>query len=208
MSRFQVVFKDEDTLIINDIIAFEQKQKDEIKAIAREYTKVELKRDEKTGKELTYLTDPQKKTVLITKDAIVDGKTPEELRDQYIVNISLHSNVRILKRLGSDQVTIIIDLINRVKKVDSVKKAQFKGHPSLSYTTIQTTDPEEFELPISFTTVKGGGRSIKLVTVYYKDQPHEEMETRISQEIDSKTANGLEELKQKLKERLNKGTTE
>ena len=72
------------------------------------------------------------------------------LRREKKILIAIHSNIRILERLGSDELPVVISLIDRIINTDTVVKAQFKGHPTLSYTMAKSNDPDHYRLPISF----------------------------------------------------------
>lgn len=201
---FIIAFKNNETLRINDILRFEQKQIDEITAIAIDYTKEQLRDFEEEGKDLSYLTTSQQKLVVRTKNSIVAGKTSGELKKEKIVLISLHSNHRMLERLGSDELSVIISLVDKIVDSDMVLKAQFKGHPTLTYTMAKSNDADEFKLPISFQWKAGGGRIIKMITLTFKGAPPKKLANKIVQ--DSDTAQRMAEFKRKLVEQSKKKT--
>lgn len=184
MSSFSVRFKDNERLTITDIIIFEQKQKEEVRLIASDYTKDELLNNEKYGKELSYLTDTQKLTVVGTKDLIVSGISSKELFNKDIVQVAWHFNKRAAERIGSDDYKTIISLIDCLKTTDSVLKAQFKGYPSLSYTMIKNGDPTHSKYPISFLVRRDGNHRIKMITLSPKTShsKSEPMERRIAED--------------------------
>jgi len=197
LPRFRVRFRDKERLVINDIIVFEDDQKGQIKAIALKFTKNQIQKDKRSGFDLTYLSDKQKQIIIDTKNDILAEKTSEELLDEDIVSVSLHSMERSLKRIGSNSLDSIIKLVEKLKKVDVVIKAQFKGYPTLSYTTMENHDPEEFRLPISFVKSKKMSRGIKILTVIPKGQP-ERMEVSIA-EVNPLNAKMFEEIKKRFK---------
>lgn len=90
MSVFVVKFKDGEQLIIDDIVEFEKDQINQILSIAIQYTVQELQ-DERYGKDLDYLTDTQKQTVLDVKDSIVGGVSSEQLYNNKVVRLGKHS---------------------------------------------------------------------------------------------------------------------
>lgn len=190
-------FKDKKKLEISDIIVFESDQIEQIKAIALDFTRFQIQKVEKYGFDLSYLSDNQKQIIIDTKNGILEGKTSEELWDEEIVLVSLHSSERSLKRLGSNGFVKTIKLIDGLKKVDVVTKAQFKGYPTLSYTTMEDNDPEELKLPISFVKSRKMDRVIKIITVVPKGEP-EEMEATIA-EINPAMAEMMEKMKKRLK---------
>lgn len=198
MSKFLVLFSDGEKLIIKDIINFEQAQIYEIKGIAADFTKFQLRKVEKYGKDITYLTELQKQVVLNTKNRIVSGKTSAKLLDEEIIQVTLHTNERSLKRIGSDNQTTIISLVDKVKRTDIVVKAQFKGYSALSYTMMENNDPAEFKLPISFVWGFNKRRRIKMITVAPQNTEIEVMETSIA-EINPVMAEMLEKIKGRLK---------
>ncbi|SFM15807.1 hypothetical protein [Salibacterium qingdaonense] len=197
MSRFTVTFRDEETLVINDIILFEQDQIKEIRGIAADFLQSQLRREEKHGKDLSYITEKQKQTVIHYKDQIISGIPAAKLLDDEIIQVSLYSSERSLKRIRSNDRDTIIGLINRVKNTDTVTKAQFKGYPSLSYTTLEKENPEGMKLPISFVWGKKGNHVIKMITVAPRNVEGEAMETSIT-ETNPETAAMLEEIKKRL----------
>ncbi|HBI05157.1 MAG TPA: hypothetical protein DDY49_14140 [Paenibacillaceae bacterium] len=151
MSRsFKVKFRDGKTLIISDIIKFEERQQEEIKAIAVDYTKANLCKYEEEGIDLSYLSEIQKETILNKKNRIVSGKTPDELQKKKIITMSLHSLKQMYERIGSNELTVILSLIDRIIHSDFVLKAQFKGYPTLSYTLMEKNDPDKFKFPVFF----------------------------------------------------------
>lgn len=200
MSRFLVRFKDKERLVINDIIAFDDDQMDQIKAIALDYTKLQIQKVENYGFDLSYLSNQQKQIIIDTKNDILSDKTSEALLDEDIVLVSLHSIERSLKRLGSNNLDRTIYLVDKLKKVDVIIKAQFKGYSTLSYTTMENHDPDEFILPISFVIGKKMDRVIKIITVIPKVQlkEREEMEASIA-ELDPNMAEMMEKLKKRLR---------
>ncbi|MBS4178817.1 hypothetical protein [Lederbergia citrea] len=199
---FQVKFRDGETLVISDIIEFEEKQQDEIEATAGDYTKIQLRQFNQDGKDLSYLTDEQKKIVLRTKKLTVDGKTADQLWGQKIVSVSVHSNERILERLGSDELSVIISIIDRIINTDFVIKAQFKGYPALTYTLMKSDDPEKFKFAVSFKRKNKGHYTLQIVTLTFKNSPHNKMTTRLIQ--DANLLNRMEDFKRKLKDAVNK----
>lgn len=201
-----VKFRDGETLFISDIIEFEEKQQDEIKAIALDYTKVQLRKYEQEGKNLSYLTNDQKEVVLYTKNLILFGKTANQLSKEKIVVVSIHSLERLYERLGSDELSIIIDIIDRIFHTDFVLKAQFKGYSKLSYTLMEKSDPDKFKLPISFFRKINGLRYIRMITLTFKNSPPKKMTTRLAQDMD--LLNRMDNFKQKIKDETNRKNTE
>lgn len=201
--RFLVFFKGSVRLIVNDIINFEQDQITEIRGIAAEYEKDELQKGKKYGIPLSYITEDQKRDVLNEKHIVVDSKTSKELKDKKIIQIGFHSLERILKRVGSTEDNVIISLIDKVKTTDTVTEAQFKGFPTLSYTLIESADPEEYTFAISFVLGKKGRRFIKMVTVHLKKEEPEETEFRIG-ELNPRYLEKLANMKELIKEQMKK----
>lgn len=181
MSRFTVYFSDTEELVIHDIIAFTQSQMDGIKQIASRYTKVQLRTIEKYGKDTKPLTESQKQTVLDNKNDILSGKTSKDLLEEEIVQVTLHSNKRSLERVGSNDETIFISLVDRLKKTNFVKKAQFKGYPELTYTTLEKGATDTIKLPISFKRMHNGNHTIKMITVAPKDTEPVAMEASVAE---------------------------
>ncbi len=197
LGSFLVRFKDKERLVINDIITFEDEQITELKTIALNYTKFEIQKIEKYGVDLSYLNERQKQVIIDTKNSLIHGKTNDELLDDETVQVSLHGAERSLKRLGSNNQAQLIKLVERLKEVDIVLKGQFKGYPTLSYTTMKQQDQDEFKLPISFVRNRQFNRVIKIITVVPKVEA-EDMEVSIA-ETNPAVAEMLEELKQRLK---------
>ncbi|MDN4608186.1 hypothetical protein [Sporosarcina highlanderae] len=179
--RFTVIFKDGATMLIYDVIDFESKQIEEIKAIAAEYDKDAIRKAEKYGIPISYLTKNQKNNILEEKENILGSSSPEDLKYKKIVQIGSHSLDRILKRIGSIRDNVIIDLIGRVKATNAVTQAQFKGFPTLSYSLIENGDPQEYTFAISFVIAKSGVRFIKMITVHLKNNEPETVQFRASE---------------------------
>lgn len=204
---FTVRFRDEERMTIIENIRLEPHQVDEIKEIASEYTKYDLRHIEPEGKDLSNLTQEQKDYVIRIKDRIVNGKTAEQLRKDNIIKISLHTVSRMLERIGSNQLAITISLIDKIINSDTVNKAQFKGYPQLSYTLSDTSDPEEYILPVSFKIKAGSSKGImKLITVAYKGSPPTQMSTTIAS--DDEQAQRMLEFKRRLLEQSRKNENE
>ncbi|PID14826.1 MULTISPECIES: hypothetical protein [unclassified Sporosarcina] len=184
IKTFYVIFHDEKRLKVSDIISFEQPQVDEIIHIASQYTLRQLRREEKKGKDLSYLTPNQIAMVVSEKDQIVHDKSADELRLQGIVQAAEHSLVQMFERQGSDELPYVIDLINRVIDTDTVVKAQFKGHPTLTYTMMMASDPEHFKIPVSFVWESSGTRFIKIVTLMFRNAPPKKLTSKIVQDQD------------------------
>lgn len=199
--RFAVTFKDSEVLEFYDILKLEDKQINEVLEIAAEYTKKHLRKNEDKGNDLTYLTTPQIRRVLTSKNRLVFGRTSDELRKQKKIVFTLHSQERILERIGSNKLEIILEIVQKIIDADKVLKAQYKGYSSLSYTLAKDKDPEHFKLPISFKWVKRK-RQISLVTVAYRGAPPSEMTSKIVN--DDKQADKMAEYRKKLVERSKK----
>lgn len=106
--------------------------------------------------------------------------TSEELYDNKVIKIALHSIDRTFQRVGSIGRATYIGLIDRVKKTDTVIKTQWKGYKQLSYTFTEKADPEEFKIALSFLLRKSGNHSIKMVTLIKAvDGGSERMESRL-----------------------------
>lgn len=199
--RFPVLFKGNVKLIVNDIIDFEQDQINQIKGIAMEYEKEALQKGKKYGIPLSYITEDQKSDVLNEKHNVVDLKTSQELKDKKIILIGGHSLERILKRIGSTDDNVIITLIDKLKKSDTVTEAQFKGFPTLSYTLLENEDPDKYTFAISFVLGKKESRIIKMVTVHLKNNELEETEFRIS-DINAEYLAKLSNMKKLIQEQM------
>lgn len=162
---FIVTFKDNQQLQIDDIIMFDDAQKTHIANIALEFTQQELK-DCEYGIDLNYLTeDVQKPTILAFKNDIVGDVSSEILYSKGLVKYGRHSLERLLKRVGSDSVSTILNIIGYIKQTNTVHKGQFKGFPQLSYTLYTQNDSDHFKISISFEKVQKSERIIKVVTV-------------------------------------------
>lgn len=198
LASFLVRFRDGEQLVMNDIITFDDKQIAELQSVAFRYTKFEIRKIEKYGVDLSYLNEQQKQVIINTKNCIVQGKSNSELLDDDIVQVSLHSVERSLKRLHSNSQAQIINLVEKLKEVDVVLKGQFKGYPSLSYTTMKQGDSDSFKLPISFVRNKQSAQAIKIITVIPKVEA-EDMEVSIA-EMGPAIAKMLEEMKKRLNE--------
>jgi len=204
---FTVKFRNEEKMKIVENISLEPHQVDEIKAIATEYTKYDLRHIEPEGKDLSNLTQEQKDRVIRIKDRIVDGKTAEQLRKDNIVKISIHTICRMLERIGSNELAVTISLIDKIIHCDSVYKAQFKGFPQLSYTLRDTSDPEQYILPVSFKFKAGNGKGImKLITVAYKGAAPTPMSAKIAH--NDEQAQRMLDFKRRLLEQSRKNENE
>jgi len=159
-----VKFKDGKELEIIDINDFEEPQINEISGIAIQWTQRRLKA-RKLGFDIITIDQSHKKTILDQKEAIVQPMTSEELYDNKVIKIALHSIDRTFQRVGSIGRATYIGLIDRVKKTDTVIKTQWKGYQQLSYTFAEKADPEEFKITLSFLLRKSGNHSIKMVTL-------------------------------------------
>lgn len=61
-------------------------------------------------------------------------------------------------------------------------KAQFKGFPTLSYTLIESGDPDEYTFALSYLVKSSGNRNIKMITVHLKnDDEQEQTEFRVAE---------------------------
>lgn len=176
---FTVKFKDGQELKIIDINNFKDSQINEISEIASQWTQSHLKA-QKYGVDIGTVDETHKETVLGQKNAIVQPMSSEELYDKKIIKIATHSIKRTFQRVGTIGRTTYIGLIVRIKKTDTVIKAQWKGYPQLSYTFIEKGDPEEFKMPLSFLLRKSGNHSIKMVTVI------PEVESGVSERMESR----------------------
>ncbi len=198
--RFSITFSDLEVMEFFDILTLEDKQINEILEIASQNTKWHF-RNETKGIDISYLTATQKQRILISKDRVVYGRSIDDLRSQGKVLVTLHSQKRILERIGSNKGDIIIDIIQRIVEADKVLKAQFKGYSSLAYTLTKRGDPKYYKLPISFKWVDGK-RKILSVTVTHKNASPSTMTTRL--DYDDDLVRRMEEFKRRLVERSNK----
>ncbi|MGJ3222147.1 hypothetical protein [Geobacillus sp. CAMR5420] len=198
-----VQFKDEKRLTIDEIIVLEKRQIEQIRKIAAEYTMEELQEFEEYGKDLEYLTDEQKQTVLDVKNSIVGGIPSEQLYKNKVVRPGRHSLKRMFERVGSDSVEIIISIIDKIKEADTVQKAQWKGFPQLSYTLRKNADPEQYKISLGFAAVNNQRRII-IVTV--SKPSSESSPPRMEQRLGNNPhlAEKLKMAKKLMKERLNK----
>lgn len=166
-------FKNGKELEFHDILSLEDKQINEVLDLAAKHTIKQLRDYESKGLDLSYLTVAQKNRVLVSKNRVVFGRSPDELRRLKKVLVTLHSQERILERIGSNELATILDIIQRIIDTNIVLKAQFKGYSSLSYTLTKSGD-QAYKLPISFKWVKGK-RQILSVTVTHRDVHPSEM---------------------------------
>lgn len=125
------------------------------------------------------------------------GRNPDELRKQKRVVVAMHSQERILERMGSNQLPGVLDTIQRIIDADFVLKAQFKGYSSLSYSLTNQKD-RTYTLPISFKTV-GGRRQILSVILISRDAEPSTMTQNVGQ--DDKVAEEMAALKRNLVKR-------
>lgn len=170
-------FKNGKELEFHDILSLEDKQIYEVLDLVAKHTIKQLRDYESKGLDLSYLTAAQKNTVIVSKNRVVFGRSPDELRRQKKVLVTLHSQERILERIGSNELATILDIIQRIIDTNIVLKAQFKGYSSLSYTLTKSGD-QAYKLPISFKWVKGK-RQILSVTVTHRDAHPSEMTHKI-----------------------------
>ncbi|MHA6261501.1 hypothetical protein ACXYMX_16700 [Sporosarcina sp. CAU 1771] len=177
--KFTITFQNLEKMEFYDVLSFEEKQINEMLEIALQYTKKQLQEYEEKGFDITYLTSSQKCRVLSSKNRVIYGKSPEELKKEKKVVVSLHSQGRILERLGSNKLKTILDIIQRIIDADKVLKAQFKGYSSLSYTLTKNGDRTFNKLPISFKWVKGR-RQVLSVTFAQRDALPSKMTTKIA----------------------------
>ncbi|WP_164667747.1 hypothetical protein [Virgibacillus doumboii] len=177
--RFTLTFQDFEDLEFFDILSLEDKQINEVLAIASQHTKKQLQEYETKGFDISYLTVPQKHRVIVSKNRVVFKRSPDELRRQKRVVVTLHSQQRVLERVDSNELETILDIIQRIIDSDKVLKAQFKGYSSLSFTLIKDGDPALYKLPISFKWIKGR-RQILSVTVTHRNAPPSKMRTKIA----------------------------
>ncbi|MDW0115094.1 hypothetical protein QT711_18185 [Sporosarcina saromensis] len=205
--RFTVIFKDDITMLVYDVIYFEPKQIEEIKAIAAEYDKDALRKAEKYGIPISYLTDNQRNIVLEEKEKMLRSHSAEELKNKNIIQIGSHSLERILERIGSIEENVIIDLITRLKMTDAITQAQFKGFPSLSYSLIESGSPEKYTFAISFVISKRKVRFIKMITVHLNSDKLEKVHFRAS-EVNLDYYRKLANLKEQIIERNKKDDSE
>lgn len=199
--RFTITFQDLEELEFFDILSLEDKQINEVLEIASQNTKKQLQEYESKGFDISYFTVPQKLRVLVSKNRIVFRRSPDELRRQKRVVVTLHSQERVLERMGSNELETILDIIQRIIDADKVLKAQFKGYSSLSYTLTKDGDPAFYKLPISFKWVKGR-RQILSVTVTHRDAAPSKMTTKIAH--NDELADRMAEYRRKLVERSQK----
>ncbi|WP_096549990.1 hypothetical protein [Ureibacillus thermosphaericus] len=159
--------------------------------------------DQRYGEDI-YITDGQKRVVISEKNSIVELGTSEYLLDNKLVRIGKHSLKRILQRVGSDSFETLITIIDRIKIMNHVHKAQWKGYPQLSYTLKLENDPNRFKISISFEPSEIENHTLKVITVSnvrssdFSSIPKENMEQRINENPI------LVEKMEKIKERLKK----
>lgn len=199
--RFVLKFQDFEEMEFYDILSLEDKQINEVLEIASQYTKIQLQEYEDKGIDLSYLTAIQKHRVVTSKNRIVYGRNPDELKREKKVVISLHSQGRALEREGSNELETILSIIQRIIDADKVSKAQFKGYSSLSYTLTKNGDPAFYKLPISFKWVKGR-RQILSVTIAHRDAPPSKMTAKLAH--NGELADRMAEYRRKLVERSQK----
>lgn len=195
--RFTVEFQDHEKMEFFDILSLEDQQITEVLNIASEHNIKQLRDYESKGIDLSYLTSAQKGRVILTKNRVVFGRSPHELREQRKVVVTFHSQERILERIGSDEIQTILDVIQRIIDADTVLKAQFKGYSSLSYSLTNSRD-RIFKLPISFKQVQGR-RQILSVTVVSREAKASEMTQKITE--DDELADRLAAFKRNLVKR-------
>lgn len=175
---FTVKFKDGQELEVNDINNFKEPQINEISRIAIQWTQRRLKA-QKNGFDILTLKENQKENVLEQKEVIVQSGTSEELYDNKIIKISLHSIERTFQRIGSIGRATYISLIDRIRQTDTIIKVQWKGYPQLSYTFAEKKEPEKFMAALSFLLRRSGNHSIKMVTIVKEVEGSERMESRL-----------------------------
>src|SRR5699024_1992814 len=142
-NTFTVKFKDGQKLEIIDINDYKEPQINEISEIAIRWRKRRLK-SQKNGFDILTIEESHKENVLKQKEEIVESRTSEELYVQKVIKISSHSIERTFQRIGSVGRATYIGLIDRIKRTDTVIKAQWKGYPQLTYTFAEKNDPEKF----------------------------------------------------------------
>ena len=136
-----------------------------------------------------------------TKDKTFGHKTGLDLYNQKIVRVSSHSLDSLNLRLGSDSLSTIISIINKLNKANVVFKAQFKGFSTLSYTLGEANDPDAYKIPVGFIWEKGTQRIIRIITVIFRNAPTKNMSSKLSH--DDETSKRMELFKQKLIEQAN-----
>lgn len=167
-NTFEIYFSDKSKITFSDIIDFEEDQKREIKNIALRFTKTELKMIQ-TGIPLqNELTIDQKNVVVDLKKQVVNAKTAKQLIALKLVKVLPHALKQLFQRTPDGVAHNNEYLVNKLIHTDQVKKALFKGYAQLSYTMYSLSDPEEFEIPISF-IVKRKHTEVLIITVYFAD---------------------------------------
>ncbi|MGE6833651.1 hypothetical protein ACQKGA_28265 [Priestia megaterium] len=178
---FTVRFSNNHQIEIKDINKFDNEQIIEVRRIALKWRQEHLKA-QKYGIDLETVEEKHKNAVLDKKDTIVQAFSASELFDKKIIKITTHSLDQTLKRVGSIGRKTFIDLIERLKVTDTVKKIQWKGYNHLSYTLTQVGDSERYEFALSFYLYQSGKDEIKLITVIKmpdEDKEPERMQHRI-----------------------------
>lgn len=193
---FTVTFKDGQELNVIDVNQFEDPQISEINTIASKSTQSYMKA-QKYGEDIKTIEQKHKDAALIQKEEIVQSKSAKELYDKKIVKISIHSISRTFNRVGSIGRLTYIGLIEKIKKTDTVIKAQWKGYPHLSYTFTKDGDPEKFTFSLAFLLRETKKHKIRMVTVAKSNNEGgaERMESRLIEDPNLKnTFAKMEEL--------------
>lgn len=170
-------------MTITDIICFEQYQIEQIREIASKTTRKQLRDVTKNGHDIKRLTLKQKEVVLKEKNNLVSVGTSKFLFDNDLVLFSGHSLDRVELREGETNEAKFIEIIDRLKRTNSIHKAQWKAHPQLSFTFIEVRDPDRYRIPIAFERVGINGRIMTVMTVSKTNsEKSERMEIRLGEE--------------------------
>lgn len=195
---FIVRFKDEQEIHIADINKFGDAQLNEISQIAGQWTQRQLQ-NQKQGCNIESISNFHKEIILHEKDKIVQPITSEELYDNNIIKISLHSIERTFQRVGTIGRGTYIELIDKLKQTNKVIKTQWKGYQHLTYTLEKRKDPEKYKIVISFLFRRKSINHINIITIIREviSSGSEPMENRLME--DPLLAKAFTEMEKRLK---------
>lgn len=167
-NTFVIEFIDRKKITFSDVIDFEEDQEDEIKDIASRYTQTGLKMKQSGISLQNELTIDQKNVVIDLKKQVVNTNTAEQLIAMKLVKVLPHALQQLFQRQNKIAYNTEY-VVNKLVHTDQVRKALFKGYKQLSYTMYSISDPEEFEIPISFLVKRGSPTTVQIITVYFAD---------------------------------------
>lgn len=154
------------SMIIDDIIEFDQRQFTQLKQISSSYTQLELHSMDK-GFDLAYLSNDQKKDIINKKREIVNlgNQSPQTIDEEKLIFLSKHALQRCFERVKQSVGNMDIYVIEKLIQSDRVLKGQYKGYPQMSYTLQTENETEKFNTSISFVIHSDNERNIYVITV-------------------------------------------